>query len=104
MELDSSLKHWAELIRILRRSLLTTLTNIIVQYLADLQALRDQYKLESWHFCDVANLQITLAGLYASLDLYDDSIVQYDALEALLSQHVWNAVTSGKKINLFCTF
>ena len=70
---------------------------MIVKNLADLQTLRDQYKQENWHFCDVANLQMTLAGLYASLDLYDDAIVQYDALEALLSQHVWNAVTSGKK-------
>jgi len=59
------------------------------------QFLLDQYFL---HYFILSNLQEELAFIYQSITLNEDALIQYDEVDALLSQFIINC--SGK--GYFC--
>ena len=47
----------------------------------------------SWSFCNFFILQEEIAILYESLGLHSDALIQYDELDALLTQYLENSRT-----------
>jgi len=57
---------------------------------------RERRNDPNWNFCDYFLLQEELAFVYEMLGQYDESLVQYDELDALFTQFVLNSHVAGK--------
>ena len=49
-----------------------------------------------WNFCQFFLLQEELAFMFEMLGLFEDSLVQYDELDALFTQFLLNHVAGGE--------
>ena len=58
----------------------------------------------SWSFCNFFILQEEIAILYESLGLHSDALIQYDELDALLTQYLENARTYPGTVMLTITW
>ena len=74
-----------------RQFFLQSYNKVLNKFEENIRSQREKRNDPSWNFCQYFLLQEQLAFVYESLGLYDESLIQYDELDALFTQFVLNS-------------
>ena len=82
---------WQTLLHRLRLQILNAYNKLLGRFEENMREQREKRNSQKWNFCDYFLLQEQLAFVYEMLGVFDESLVQYDELDALFSQFVLNS-------------
>ena len=74
-----------------RQFFLQSYNKVLNKFEENIRSQREKRNEESWNFCQYFLLQEQLAFVYENLGLYDESLIQYDELDALFTQFILNS-------------
>ena len=74
-----------------RQLFLQSYNKVLNKFEENIRSQREKRNDPSWNFCQYFLLQEQLAFVYEGLGLYDESLIQYDELDALFTQFVLNS-------------
>jgi len=69
---------------------LQSFNKVLNRFEENIRAQRERRTEPKWNFCQYFLLQEELAFVYETMDLHEESLIQYDELDALLTQFVLN--------------
>lgn len=73
-----------------------TSINLPSRFEENMRAERERRTEKSWSFCMYFSVQEELAEVLLQLGVRDEALVQYDELDALLTQFVLNSAAGGE--------
>jgi len=74
-----------------RQFFLQSYNKVLNKFEENIRSQREKRNEPSWNFCQYFLLQEQLAFVYENMGLYDEALIQYDELDALLTQFVLNS-------------
>ena len=74
-----------------RQLFLQSYNKVLNKFEENIRSQREKRNDPAWNFCQYFLLQEQLAFVYEGLGLYDESLIQYDELDALFTQFVLNS-------------
>ena len=74
-----------------RQFFLQSYNKVLNKFEENIRSQREKRNEPNWNFCKYFLLQEQLAFVYECLGLYDESLIQYDELDALFTQFVLNS-------------
>ncbi|KAJ7470648.1 trafficking protein particle complex subunit 10 [Mycena latifolia] len=77
---------WAEFVNKLKDGLLSSFDLAVSQREDDVKRSESQRQMPGWNFCTFFILKESLAGSFQGVNLFEDSLLQYDELEASFYQ------------------
>ena len=72
---------------------------LIIRFEENMRGEREKRTDKAWNFCDYFSIQEELAEVMKRLGVRDEALVQYDELDALLTQFVLNSAAGGEQGN-----
>ncbi|XP_066918768.1 uncharacterized protein [Clytia hemisphaerica] len=94
-------ESWQTLLSALRNSLLESFGRYLDKFEEKIRSMREKYADPKWPFIEYFLVHEELAFIYQSITLNDDALIQYDEVDALLSQFIINS--SGKEFPKWLT-
>ncbi|XP_064628401.1 trafficking protein particle complex subunit 10-like [Lineus longissimus] len=83
-------ESWQGVLQRLRQLILNSFNKNINKFEDNMRAQRERRNEPGWNFCQYFMLQEELAFTYEMLSLFEESLIQYDELDALFTQFVVN--------------
>jgi len=74
-----------------RQFFLQSYNKVLNKFEENIRSQREKRTEFSWNFCEYFLVQEQLAMVYENMGIYDESLIQYDELDALLTQFVLNS-------------
>eukprot|EP00092_Neocalanus_flemingeri_P030096 GFUD01032674.1.p1 GENE.GFUD01032674.1~~GFUD01032674.1.p1 ORF type:complete len:1160 (-),score=402.30 GFUD01032674.1:238-3717(-) len=74
-----------------RQGFLQAYNKVLNKFEENIRSQREKRTEASWNFCQYFLLQEQLAFVYENMGLFDESLIQYDELDALFTQFVLNS-------------
>jgi len=74
-----------------RQFFLQSYNKVLNKFEENIRSQREKRTDFSWNFCEYFLVQEQLAMVYENMGIYDESLIQYDELDALLTQFVLNS-------------
>jgi len=74
-----------------RQFFLQSYNKVLNKFEENIRSQREKRTEFAWNFCEYFLLQEQLAIVYENMGIYDESLIQYDELDALLTQFVLNS-------------
>ncbi|CAE1271126.1 TRAPPC10 [Acanthosepion pharaonis] len=84
------LDSWNNFYQRLRQLLLQSFNKHLNKYEENMRSLRERRNEHNWSFSEYFLVQEELAFMFEMLGIYDDSLLQYDELDALFTQFLLN--------------
>ncbi|GAB1598898.1 trafficking protein particle complex subunit 10-like [Argonauta hians] len=81
---------WNNFYQRLRQLLLQSFNRHLSKYEENMRSLRERRNEQNWSFSEYFLVQEELAFMFEMLGVYDDSLLQYDELDALFTQFLLN--------------
>ncbi|CAB4059526.1 TRAPPC10 [Lepeophtheirus salmonis] len=85
-----SLESWQNLLLCMRTKVLVAYNTVLGRFEENMRKQREMRNNPAWNFCSYFILQEELAFVYEMLGVFDESLVQYDELDALFTQFILN--------------
>ncbi|CAG0892147.1 unnamed protein product [Cyprideis torosa] len=86
-----AVESWNSLMFRMRQLFVNAYAKVISQYESDMRGLRERRTDPTWRFNSYFLVQEELALVFELVSLHEDALLQYDELDALLSQFIINA-------------
>ncbi|RXG69486.1 Trafficking protein particle complex subunit 10, partial [Armadillidium vulgare] len=98
-----SIESWQLLLSKMRHLIMVAYNRALNKFEEAMRSERERRTERNWSFCKYFLLQEELAQVFKMLSLYDESLVQYDELDALFTQFVLNSA-AGEVIQLLAKY
>ncbi|KAB7502745.1 Trafficking protein particle complex subunit 10 [Armadillidium nasatum] len=93
-----SIESWQLLLSKMRHLIMVAYNRALNKFEEAMRSERERRTERNWSFCKYFLLQEELAQVFKMLSLYDESLVQYDELDALFTQFVLNSAAGGMNV------